>query len=530
MQKTSRALVLLTAAFGLSSTALAQDAVYTGTWSNLGAGVNTSSHEYYVGHSFYDDSVWATTTWGSGVWNSAKYAVPDASGNYTSWTSAESRLQPSNGCGIDNFMISDDGLVMYAMGASYRCNRSGWPNDISSFVWRFERSSTGQSWSTATAMRFAGHNYDTPWGAPGSYDEVTGYLGGIVVTVNGDANWAGAYTITNRQTSARAVQVRESADHLELYYVADGTDGVRDVWRRVRTSTSTRWDNASLPEELVAESVHSAVPLRDGRLIIASNTRGGYGGFDLFISDEAIPSNGDEVLDFDEDGVEDGVDNCPEDPNVDQADEDEDGIGDACDFCSGDNASEDIDEDGYCGDIDNCPLDPNADQADADDDNVGDVCEADGDEDGFIDDLDNCPLDPNPDQGDSDSDGLGDVCDDDDDDDGVTDEDDNCPLLYNADQADTDGDGQGDECDGDDDGDGVADDVDYCPDTPLDLFTDNNGCSGVQFVELQCPAASATNHGQQQSCVTAAAKDAVGLGLLSQTEYAILVRTSAKSR
>jgi hypothetical protein len=48
--------------------------------------------------------------------------------------------------------------------------------------------------------------------------------------------------------------------------------------------------------------------------------------------------------------------------------------------------------------LDNCPTDPNPDQADDDADDVGNVC-------------DNCPQDFNPDQADTDQDGIGDVCD-----------------------------------------------------------------------------------------------------------------------
>jgi hypothetical protein len=39
------------------------------------------------------------------------------------------------------------------------------------------------------------------------------------------------------------------------------------------------------------------------------------------------------VLDGDEDGVPDGIDNCPAIPNVDQSDEESDTVGDACDNC-----------------------------------------------------------------------------------------------------------------------------------------------------------------------------------------------------
>jgi spore coat protein A len=66
------------------------------------------------------------------------------------------------------------------------------------------------------------------------------------------------------------------------------------------------------------------------------------------------------IADADADGVEDGVDNCPNVANADQADADGDRTGDACDACT------DTDDDGY-GDpgypantcaLDGCPSDP----------------------------------------------------------------------------------------------------------------------------------------------------------------------------
>jgi hypothetical protein len=57
----------------------------------------------------------------------------------------------------------------------------------------------------------------------------------------------------------------------------------------------------------------------------------------------------------------------------------------------------DGDGDEVCDAVDNCPVDPNTDQADADGDDIGDVC-------------DNCPNTFNPDQLDSNGDGIGDAC------------------------------------------------------------------------------------------------------------------------
>ncbi len=107
----------------------------------------------------------------------------------------------------------------------------------------------------------------------------------------------------------------------------------------------------------------------------------------------------------------------------------------------------DDDNDGIDNDVDNCPNTPNADQADNDNDGLGDVCDTDDDNDDVADANDNCPLTANADQADNDNDGLGDICDEDDDNDDVLDVDDNCPFDANPDQADTDGDGIGDVCD-----------------------------------------------------------------------------------
>jgi hypothetical protein len=96
--------------------------------------------------------------------------------------------------------------------------------------------------------------------------------------------------------------------------------------------------------------------------------------------------------DQDGDGIEDALDNCPSvfNPVFDvsfpmweeQPDSDLDGLGDVCDPCPSNEGDvcegpdpDDSDSDGVPNDADNCPLDPNADQADADDDGKGDACD-----------------------------------------------------------------------------------------------------------------------------------------------------------
>ncbi len=89
----------------------------------------------------------------------------------------------------------------------------------------------------------------------------------------------------------------------------------------------------------------------------------------------------------------------------------------------------DDDGDGVPDDQDNCPNDPNTNQADFDGDDIGDVCDSDADGDDVLDTIDNCLFLWNNDQSDNDSDNMGDPCDDDDDNDGAPD---TCELQFDC--------------------------------------------------------------------------------------------------
>ncbi len=203
--------------------------------------------------------------------------------------------------------------------------------------------------------------------------------------------------------------------------------------------------------------------------------------------------------DSDGDGSGNACDNCPTTANADQADADGDGIGNACDACPADFLN-DVDGDGLCSDVDNCPTVSNSGQQDSDGDGSGNAC-------------DNCPTTANTDQADIDGDGIGNACDacpadflNDVDGDGVCGNIDNCPNIWNSSQQDADSDGIGDACDNcpldplnDVDGDGVCGDVDNCP---LDSLNDVDG-DGICGDVDNCP--NIANSSQQD-----ADSDAVG--------------------
>ena len=117
----------------------------------------------------------------------------------------------------------------------------------------------------------------------------------------------------------------------------------------------------------------------------------------IFSGQFKLDPNGDE----DGDGVLNGVDNCVNTANADQADIDGNGIGDAC---------QDTDNDTILDINDNCVETANTNQADSDGNGIGDACQ-DTDNDTVFDSDDNCVDTPNTDQQDTNGNGIGDVCD-----------------------------------------------------------------------------------------------------------------------
>lgn len=222
----------------------------------------------------------------------------------------------------------------------------------------------------------------------------------------------------------------------------------------------------------------------------------------------------DTANDDDIDGVNNNVDNCPNNYNPDQLDTDSDNQGNVCDDDDDNDSTPDVDD---CAVLDATQWQLLDGYLDSDSDGVGvlptvSICSGDVLPNDFAPESgDNCPAISNPAQLNTDGDAMGNACDDDDDGDLVLDVDDcgpldnaswqllsayldedldglgvglilslcsgvsldegyasqfgdNCPLVSNPAQANTDGaDDGGDACDSDDDNDTIMDDEDNCP-------------------------------------------------------------------
>jgi outer membrane protein OmpA-like peptidoglycan-associated protein len=164
--------------------------------------------------------------------------------------------------------------------------------------------------------------------------------------------------------------------------------------------------------------------------------------------------------DRDQDGIDDDIDQCPDQP------EDKDGFQDA-DGCP----DPDNDKDGILDIVDQCPDLPEDMNGYEDRDGCPDGGR-DRDRDGILDVKDQCPDEPEDIDGYEDADGCPEA---DNDNDGILDGDDKCPTV----PEDIDGYEDDDGCpDVDNDGDGIPDEDDQCPDDPenFDGVEDEDGC------------------------------------------------------
>ncbi|HUV35466.1 MAG TPA: OmpA family protein [Patescibacteria group bacterium] len=171
--------------------------------------------------------------------------------------------------------------------------------------------------------------------------------------------------------------------------------------------------------------------------------------------------------DRDQDGIEDKVDKCPDEPEDVDGFEDDDGCVDR-----------DNDRDGIEDGTDNCP--DLAEDFDGFEDEDG-CPDFDNDGDGIQDVEDRCPNEPEDFDGTDDSDGCPDVMEDSDAD-GIPDDMDKCPLKA----EDMDGYQDEDGCpDLDNDLDGILDGDDQCPNEPetFNGFNDEDGCPDERPIE-----------------------------------------------
>ncbi|MGG6229660.1 thrombospondin type 3 repeat-containing protein [Tenacibaculum sp. SDUM215027] len=249
-----------------------------------------------------------------------------------------------------------------------------------------EANTDSATWTEITGSEFIGSVSDIEFGENENQILVTMHNYGVKnIWYSND----GGTTWTSKEGDLPDIPVKAILQNpLSTNEVIIGTD--LGVWK-------TKNFNEVSPNWSQSYNGMSNVPVLDLDLRNDNTVFAATYGRGIFSGKFTFDPNGD----ADGDGVLNGVDNCPNTANPDQADTDNNGIGDVC---------QDTDGDGILDINDNCPTTANPDQADADGNKIGDACQ-DTDGDGVMDNVDNCLTTKNPDQKDGNNDGVGDVCD-----------------------------------------------------------------------------------------------------------------------
>lgn len=389
------------------------------------------------------------------------------------------------------------------------------------FTWREYAGSTGDDWSTDCAVDSEGSVYvtgqfegESQFGfinvtSNGWWDMFIGKLNsnGLWINVSnfGNGGWESIEGIlvddrneilvigTHTSTLTLGVDVLSEVDNNWIkrdVFIGQLDSQMEWVWA---LSIGSQGDDFPVSLSLGQNETPVAGFIFNGEVESFNYTLATNGEFDVGLMNYA--------RDYDEDGLTDGIDNCPRISNPEQIDTDGDMYGDECDDdddgdgvvdayddcnpgetdwnsapntdhdgdgCRDTTEDDDDDSDGILDVYDVCPEGPVGWVSTLENDENQDGCEdLDSDNDGYVDQLDKCPSIAD-DQSDLDGDGIGDACENDLDGDGVDDEIDNCPTDQFGWESNTVTDLDGDGCrdsdrDPDDDGDGVLDLSDDCP-------------------------------------------------------------------